>query len=103
MPAGDVPFNGFSATAAPEPVPIVIYTITNTPGLLASGTNVLAVQAFNRSLDSSDLGFMAALDATTDDVAPSVLSLIPPANAALRSLTQVEVRFSDPVTNVDPA
>ena len=67
------------------------------------GTNVLAVQAFNRSLDSSDFGFMAGLGTATDNAPPTVLALNPPADATVRSLTQIEVRFSEPVTNVAAA
>src|SRR2546422_4425483 len=99
----DVPFNDVAQMSPMEPVPLVTYTITNTPGLLVNGTNVLAVQAFNRALDSSDFGFMAGLNTVVDDVPPSVVALNPPADATVRSLTQIQVLFNEAVVNLDAA
>src|SRR5260221_310846 len=103
VPAGELPYNSLALISRTEPLPIVTYTISNAPGLLLEGTNVVAVQGLNRSLDSSDFGFMAGLASAIDDVAPTVTDLTPPAGSSVQSLTQIMVQFSETVTNVDPA
>jgi hypothetical protein len=100
MPAGAVAYNGFAASAPTEPVPVLTYTITNTGGLLRDGTNVLAVQGFNRTLNSTDFGFMAGLASAEDSVAPVVTSINPPPGSSLFSFAQVEAAFSEPVLGI---
>ena len=53
MPAGDVPFDGTSAPALPEPVPFQNVALDSPADYLVPGTNVLAVQACNASLSGS--------------------------------------------------
>jgi len=66
---GAVTFNGFRGASVTEPVPFLI-TNLNTASMLVAGTNVLAVQAFNASLGSSDLDIDVSLEAFHDDVPP---------------------------------
>ena len=49
MPAGDVPYNGISSPALPEPIPWWTNTVSDLQSFLVPGENVLAVQAFNSS------------------------------------------------------
>jgi hypothetical protein len=53
MPSGEIPFDGTALAALAEPVPVQTFTIANPRSFLASGTNVLAVQAFNNSLEEA--------------------------------------------------
>lgn len=104
MPDGEIPFNGTSLGALAEPVPIQTFTLANPRSFLVTGTNVLAVQAFNASPDqSSDFIIDVSLSGTTDTTPPTVADLIPPAAATVRSLTTIEVGFSEDVTGVDAA
>jgi hypothetical protein len=79
-------------------------TITNLPGnYLVSGTNVLAVQAFNQSLTaSSDFRFETSLQyASTNLSPPAVTNVLPVADSVLGALTQVTVFFSERVSGVE--
>ncbi|MGI8602247.1 MAG: lamin tail domain-containing protein [Verrucomicrobiales bacterium] len=60
-PGSAVTFNGLFATNAPEPVDFENIQIPNAAGVLRTGQNVIAVQLFNSTLDSSDLVFDAEL------------------------------------------
>src|SRR6266516_5882205 len=77
MPAGDIPFNGSSLPALTEPVPPQNDVVANPGVFLVSGTNVIAVQAFNSSLGTSgDFVIDAALSYTIDTTPPTVANLI---------------------------
>ncbi|PYI84469.1 MAG: hypothetical protein DME26_13240 [Verrucomicrobia bacterium] len=102
MPAGAVPYNGTSLPALAEPIPFETYAISNPSTLLVPGNNVLAIQAFNADItNSSDFVINVSLSTAVDTVRPTVANLIPPAGAAVRDLTAVEVHFSEPVTGVE--
>jgi hypothetical protein len=107
MPPGDIPYFGSSSPALGETFPwppVESYVLVNAREHLRQGINVLAVQAFNSSIaNSSDFVINVGLDYTVDVTPPVVAQLIPPAAATVRSLTQVEVDFSEPVTGVDAA
>lgn len=104
MPEGDMAFNGTSLGALAEPIPWETTTVGNPRDFLVAGTNVVAVHAFNASLnDSSDFVFDAKLSMTADGAAPVVQSTLPLARALVRVLRTVEVQFSEPVKNVDGA
>ncbi|HEU0011741.1 MAG TPA: lamin tail domain-containing protein, partial [Verrucomicrobiae bacterium] len=107
MPPGEMPFNAFAVSAVTEQgVPSVPFLVNSLPGLetlLMTGTNVLAVQVFNATLNSSDLVFDCELLAGVTDlsaVAPRLLAINPPPGNAT-SLTNITVTFSEPVTGVD--
>ena len=95
-------YNAFAGNSISEPAPLGVFTITNT-SMLTAGVNVLAVQVFNSTLNSSDLGFMAGLTAPVDVTAPAVATLAPPAGATTGELTRIEVTFREMVFGVDAA
>lgn len=104
MPAGDIPFNGTASPALAEPVPFQNETLAGPSAYLVPGTNVLAVQAFNASIsNSSDFVIEVSLGALLDTTPPTVSTLIPATGATVRTLTSIEVDFSEPVTGVDAA
>src|SRR6185436_13246650 len=65
MPAGEVPYNGTAASGANEPngagAAYLVYALPNPGAYLNDGTNTLAVQAFNQTLNGGDFGFNAQL------------------------------------------
>ncbi len=71
---------------------------------LVDGTNVIAVQVFNTPIRSTDLFFdLELFDPFGPDVKPpSVTSIFPSPGTTLRSLTGIEVTFSEDVKGVDP-
>ncbi|MEW6158352.1 MAG: lamin tail domain-containing protein [Verrucomicrobiota bacterium] len=102
MPEGDLPFNATALPALSEPIPYETHLIPNPASFLVAGVNVIAVQAFNASLNgSSDLVFNAALSGTIDESAPTMAMVIPTPGATVRDLTQIEIAFSEDVTGVD--
>ena len=101
MPAGDLPYNGASNAALPEPVPWYTNTLAAQDYLVA-GTNVLAIQAFNSSLgSSSDFIIWPGLYAAADHTPPGLTLVYPATNSTVRQLTSIEVAFSKPVAGVD--
>lgn len=92
------------AQNASEPVALTPYALPAAVPFLRQGTNVLAVQVFQSSLGSSDLGFEASLDATfrePDRTPPQVAGVSPTPGGTVRTLDSVTVLFSEPVTGVD--
>src|SRR5213075_2324456 len=72
MPAGDVPFDGASSPALPEPIQPEDDVLANPGVYLVPGTNVIAVQAFNSSLaNSSDFVIDLSLDYSKDTTPPT--------------------------------
>lgn len=100
MPSGEPTVNTL-AQNAPEPVMWEIHPLTVPAGVLRSGTNVLAVQVFNTSLGSSDLGFDARLEGVYLDTNPPVILRVEPSPGEITDFTEVVVTFSEPVTGVD--
>ena len=102
MPVGDIPFDGVASGALDEPVPVQTNLVSNPGAILISGTNVLAIQAFNSSLSgSSDFLIWAQLSSQVDETPPTVTDLIPAPGQVVQALTQIEVGFSEDVTGVD--
>ena len=97
-PGDAVAITTLSANAA-EPVSSTRYPLTVPQGLLKQGPNLLAVQVFQSSLGSSDLGFEASLESIVrDSTPPRVTSIEPTPDATLVALTAVTVTFSEPIT-----
>ncbi len=97
-PGDAVTIATLSANAA-EPVLSTRYPVPLPQDLLKPGGNLLAVQVFQSSLGSSDLGFEASLESIVrDTVAPRVTSIEPAPGSTLTTLTSVTVTFSEPVT-----
>ncbi|MBL9134563.1 MAG: lamin tail domain-containing protein [Verrucomicrobiales bacterium] len=99
--AGSEVTRGTLANNATEPVAFAFYNLPPPSSYLLSGTNVLAVQVFQSSLTSSDLGFDASLDAVVrETVPPRILSVTPSPDSTVERLAQLTVTFSEPVTGV---
>src|SRR5262245_14210551 len=102
MPAGTIPYDGVSLPALAEPIPLETHVISNPSSILVSNNNVLAIQAFNAHItNSSDFVINVSLSSIVDTAPPTVTALIPPAGAAVRDLSQIEVQFSEPVMGVE--
>jgi len=97
MPSGE-PSIATAAVTAGEPI---VQTQTVSSSLLRTGTNVIAVQAFNANTGSSDLLVDVQLAGTIDDVAPQVLYQLPYAGSTVPSLNQIEVDFTENVQGVN--
>jgi hypothetical protein len=97
---GDLAFN---ATAIEAREGQVLDVLTNATGLLVVGENILAVHLFNSDIDSSDIAVTASLVGLIDDQPPFLTANNPPATATVRESGQIEVLFSEVVTNVDAA
>lgn len=103
MPDGEVAYNETSLPAAGEPN-IATVVLADAASILRAGVNVLAVQAFNCNLaNSSDFLIAVSLSGDLDVQPPAVDTVTPGAGARVRSLTGIEVAFSESVTGVDAA
>lgn len=91
------------ANNAPEPVAFVTNNLPTPPSYLVLGTNLLAVQVFQSSLGSSDFGFNASLEAVLAETNSPTVVTVTPKPGTLTELTQVTVRFDEPVTGVTAA
>ena len=100
MPAGELAYNQFAIGTVTEPIPFTVYDLADT-SFLVTGENVVAVHAFNANLTSTDLVIDLSLSSMAPDfVAPAVATVTPTAGT-VNSLTQVTVKFTEPVTGVD--
>ncbi|MBL9127513.1 MAG: lamin tail domain-containing protein, partial [Verrucomicrobiales bacterium] len=89
------------AANAQEPVARTTYPLPPPSAYLRSGTNVLAVQVFQSSLSSSDLGFDASLEAIVRETTPPSLATTTPRNGStVDALAQLTVTFDEPVIGV---
>jgi hypothetical protein len=87
---------------AVDPAVFNDYYLPAPSGYLATGSNVLVVQAINTSLGSSDFGFDALLDVIITEspaIAPTITGFTPPAGT-LNALTSIAVTFSEPVAGL---
>jgi hypothetical protein len=102
--ADPVLFNMFASTEAGAATEPHLATMTISSGLgtlLVAGNNVVAVQLFNRTADSSDLLMDARLTYVEPDPTPPVVTGVDPAPGTVNALTQVTVTFSEAVVGVD--
>lgn len=98
---GAVTFRTVANSSAPEPIQFIDHVITDPARFLVEGTNILAVQAFNRLLDNGDFQINVGLVAhPLDNQPPALTSLWPPPGAA-GDLTALVVTFTEPVAGVD--
>lgn len=97
---GDAAFN---ATAIEAREGQLLDVMTNATSFLVAGENILAVHLFNSDSDSSDIVISASLMGLIDDQPPLLIASDPPATATVREPVQIEVLFSEAVTNVDSA
>src|SRR5678816_2881882 len=101
-PAGSPVTTDTLAINATEPVGFLVYDLPPPSSYLITGTNVIAVQVFQSSLGSSDIGFDCSLEAIfreppLTNVPPVVAAVVPPAGAAVRALTEITVLFNKSV------
>ena len=89
------------AANATEPVPFSFYSLPPPASYLVNGTNVLAVQVFNTTLVSTDLGFDCSLDSTLTETNPPVVVEVVPPPGVVNDLTSITVVFSEPMQGVD--
>lgn len=102
MPEGDIPYNGVSLPALPEPIPWQSYTLKDPQRFLTNGLNIIAVQGFNCSLaNSSDFVFDASLSYVIDTEPPLIISIDPEPGSVVRQINKIEVLFNEPVEGVD--
>ncbi len=95
-------FTDAASTSVPEPPPLTGYTLPDPRTYLNSGTNVLAVMAFNQSAGSSDFGIDVSLVSSGADATVPTISAISPAPGAVGTLSEITVTFSEPVRGVTP-
>ncbi len=90
------------ANNAVEPVGFITRDLPP-PSYLVAGPNVLAVQVFQSSLGSSDIGFDCSLESILTETTPPTISSINPMPGTVFSLGQITVTFSEPVSGVNAA
>jgi hypothetical protein len=101
LPGDPVTISTLSSGAPSEPVPFVSYTLAAPANYLLNGTNTVAVQVFNVNAPSTDIVFDCSLDSILIDTnAPTILTVTPPPGSVLNTLTQITVRFSEPITGL---
>ncbi|MBN2507231.1 MAG: lamin tail domain-containing protein [Verrucomicrobia bacterium] len=85
------------------PLPEAAIATFNVPlDLLRSGTNLLAVQAFNCRISDPDFRFDAELIAESVDAGgPVIVGAIPPRESTLSQLSAVTLVFDEPVAGLD--
>lgn len=81
----------------PAPIP----GQTQSPTLLAAGTNVIAVEVHQGDVVNSDLSFDLQLVGIIDTTPPAVIALEPQAGSVVQDLSFVRVTFDDAVAGVD--
>jgi PKD repeat protein len=105
----NVPAGGLSntsvASAQHESGSIETFPLPAPDSFLVPGANVVAAMVFNNNLSSSDLKFDLELvdPIGTDQTPPVVAALVPAAGITVRSLSIIEVTFSEPVAGVSAA
>ncbi|MCX7872391.1 MAG: lamin tail domain-containing protein [Verrucomicrobiae bacterium] len=102
--SGDITYdNTTPANNAPEPLVMQSYTFTNLDTLLINGTNLIAIQALNVNLSSSD--FLISMEMTAVIADPSLepprIASVNPVPGEVYYLTNLTVTFTEPVKNVD--
>lgn len=102
-PGDAVTISTLSANAI-EPVSLTRYPLNLPQRVLKEGVNILAVQVFQSSLGSSDIGFEASLESIVQEtLAPRVIALDPSPGSTLTTLESITVTFSEPVTGASAA
>jgi hypothetical protein len=99
---GDPVSTSTLAINAVEPVSFATNTLPTPPSYLVPGTNVIAVQVFQSSLASSDLGFDCSLESVLVETNLPVVLSVNPTAGTVTNLTEITVTFSEPVTGVGP-
>ena len=102
LPAGNLAYNCCTPAILAEEQRLMTLTITDVSHLV-EGENVLAIHAFNANTTSSDFVIEASLVGVEDTEAPTLVNIAPSPGSTNRTLTSVEVTFSEAVVGVDAA
>jgi hypothetical protein len=97
-PGGELTYNATCLTAGEEITTSGTYT--NKSNLFV-GNNVLTIHALNSPTASSDFFAEGTLSAVQDTEPPTIVDIIPAPGSTNRTLSEVEIFFSEPVTGVD--
>jgi hypothetical protein len=98
---GPVSTNTLAGNQPIDPAVYTNITINTGSGVLLNGSNTLAVQVFNTSAGSSDLGFDLSLEAfVPETIPPTLFSVSPEPGSVLTNLNSITVTFSEPVVGV---
>jgi len=100
-PEGEITLGSLASVNAAEPVDFIDHPVAVPRDVLRPGTNVLAIQAFNVNLTSSDLVLDAELEADLDQQPPRIARIVPAEGAIVSPFATVEVLFDEPVRGVD--
>ncbi len=101
MTGGEVSRTSLAANQPIDPAPAVSANFYPVSGYLREGTNWLAIQVFNTSATSTDIGFDCSIESLMGETNPPVItSISPPPGSTLNVLTQIMVQFSEPVAGV---
>jgi hypothetical protein len=94
-----------NALSSLEPAATNSFVVSGAPqNYLATGSNVLTVQAFNNTLSGSDFRFDGQLQITKLNFNPPVITNVVPApGGTLAALVEVSVFFNRPMSGVDAA
>ena len=98
--SGNYAYTNVASANAIEPLQWFGATLVNPGTYLVNGTNVLAVQGFNRPITSSDFLLTLELTAALADTNPPTIVSVSPPPGTVSSLSQITVTFSEPVTGV---
>ena len=91
----------YTSTASGSHEATSIVSFTNVfPSYLVNGSNILAIQAFNGTIGSSDFRIDAAVRVTRDGSRPEISSLSPQSGSSVSSLASISVVFSEAVFGV---
>jgi len=103
MPPGEPTYQSTSLGAAGEPN-LFEFEVDQPDQYLRSGKNVIAVQAFNASLNqSSDFLFSMEVETEVDRTPPQIVTILPTPGSRVRELTSIRIIFDEEVTGVDAA
>src|SRR5438128_5876575 len=93
-------YTNVASAGATEPLPWLGFSLPNPSAYLVNGTNLVAIQAFNRPITSSDFLLEIEIAAAPADASPPTAASVTPPPGTVSGLTQITVTFSEPVTGV---
>jgi hypothetical protein len=97
--SGPVIFTNTAPTGVAKAV-ITNLTLVGAEGFLVDGTNLVALQVFNRAKSNRDFFIDLELSARIHETVPPLLIGCNPASGTVTHLTQIGVIFSEPVTGL---
>ncbi|MEY2408187.1 MAG: hypothetical protein QOF48_857, partial [Verrucomicrobiota bacterium] len=101
MPAGEPTRTTLGINQVIDPAPLVTTNLLSAASSLRNGTNWLAVQVFNTSAGSTDIGFDCSIESLLSETnPPAIASVTPTPGTSMTSLSQLTVQFTEPVTGV---